>query len=242
MALQRFFLSPEQFNSENINVQGELAHQLQRVLRLPIGEKVLLLDGTGLEYQAVITGFAKSSVSFQILEKDLAQGEPTINLTLYQALLKGEKFDFVLQKNTEIGISRIVPVLMERCVSDSASPAKLERWRKIVREAAEQSRRGILPSLSEVLSLKQAINSDTAELKLIAWESATVSLKQRLSASPQPNTISLVIGAEGGISPSEVELAQGQGFLPVSLGSRILRAETAALVTISQILYHYDSP
>jgi 16S rRNA (uracil1498-N3)-methyltransferase len=241
MALHRFFLSPEQLKTEHINVQGELAHQLQRVLRLPMGAKVLLLDGLGVEFLAEISGYTKTSVNLHIIEKRPAQGEPKIQLTLYQALLKGEKFDFVLQKGTEIGISRFVPVLMERCVSDSASPAKLERWTKIVREAAEQSRRGGLPLVTpKIVPLKEAIQADNSDLKIIAWEEATISLKETLARYPNLCGVAVIIGAEGGITAAEVALAQSYGFQPVSLGSRILRAETAGLIAAANIFYHFE--
>jgi 16S rRNA (uracil1498-N3)-methyltransferase len=241
MALHRFFLPPEQFQSEQINVQGELAHQILRVLRLPLGAKVVLLDNSGREFIAELSDTTKNAVIFTILDQQPAQGEPIISLTLYQALLKGEKFDFVLQKGTEVGISRFVPVLLERCVSDSASSAKLERWRKIVREAAEQSRRGILPVVADpVLLLKSAIATDQSQIKLIAWEEATTGLKDLLSAQPKPLAVSIIIGPEGGITPAEVSLAASYGFQPVSLGKRILRAETAGLVLAANILYHFE--
>lgn len=241
MALHRFFLTPEQFNNTNIVVQGEIAHQLQRVLRLPIGAKVILLDGIGNQYPSEVASYNKTSAQLCIIEKQPSEGEPNIQIQLFQALLKGEKFDFVLQKGTELGVSSFVPVLMERCISDAVNLNKVERWHKIVREAAEQSRRGILPLVAERLTpFAQVVTQAEGDLKLLAWEEATLPLKQVLYNAKSPASVNIIIGPEGGITPSEAALAQAHGFQSVSLGSRILRAETAGAIVAALTLYHFS--
>lgn len=255
MTLHRFFLPPETFaatagqTASSITIGGEVAHQLTRVLRMTTGSQILLLDGQGREYVGELTGLERSgkteNVKVRLLESRAATGEPRTRLTLLQGLLKGEKFDYVLQKGTEVGITRFVPLITERCVSDAASPAKLERWRKIVREAAEQSRRGILPIVEEPRSLAQAVPLlDTSELGLVAWEDEqALSLRQVLQPLvPNPPTqVVVLIGPEGGLSQTEIETARTkvQSLQSVSLGPRILRAETAGPIATALILYTF---
>lgn len=246
MSLHRFFVSPEIFRGElpekTFELQGEIVHQLNRVLRLPPGAKVLLLDGTGREYFAELTAFPRIGIAEgRVLEEQTATGEPHTRITIFQALLKGEKFEYVLQKATEVGAEAFVPMLTERVVGGS-SPAKLERWRKIVQEAAEQSRRGIVPKVAEpvpfALALKQATQSG---LTLVAWEDEkTLSLRtalQAASAAGPLDSLNLLIGPEGGLSQAEIEQARRLHIQTISLGPRILRAETAGPVATALILY-----
>ena len=183
------------------------------------------------------------NVKVKLVEKRPAAGEPRTRITLFQGLLKGEKFDYVLQKGTEVGIAAFVPTLTERCVSDGASPAKLERWRKIVREAAEQSRRGILPLVHEPVGLQTALQQmATQALALVAWEdeqSQTLARLLQPLASQPPERVGWLIGPEGGLSQSEVALARAHQMQSVSLGSRILRAETAGPMAAALTLYTF---
>jgi len=244
MSLHRFFVPFSVFEGEmpekTFKLQGELVHQLNRVLRLPPGAKVLLLDGTGREYLAELTQFNKNGIiEGKVLEEQIAVGEPRTQITIFQALLKGEKFEYVLQKATEVGAKAFVPMLTERVIGGS-SPAKLERWRKIVQEAAEQSRRGVVPEVAEPLSFGLALKQATqGGLALLAWEDEkTRSLRAALQNAPEPpRKLSLLIGPEGGLSQAEVEQARGLGVQTISLGPRILRAETAGPIATALILY-----
>jgi len=222
-----------------VRLDGEIAHQLSRVLRLEAGDHILLLDGLGFEYEAELKAVLRQGKSDtatgEIIEKRPAAGEPHLQVTLYQALLKGEKFDVVLQKGTEVGVSRFVPILTERCVGQAARP---DRWKKIVREAAEQSRRGKLPELVEKpLKLTEALDRIKSEghLAFMAWEEETA-----LSFHELPEGLSglgILIGPEGGFSRKEAELAQAAGVQTLSLGKRILRAETAGPIATALALY-----
>jgi 16S rRNA (uracil1498-N3)-methyltransferase len=236
----RFFVGPDIFTPEKTFVlQGEIAHQLSRVLRLAPGASVILLDGTGREFLAELTHFNKNGgVEGKVIEERPAPNEPRTRLTLFQALLKGEKFDYVLQKGTEIGISVFVPVLTERVIGGSSN-LKLERWRKIVREAAEQTRRGLLPQVTEPVPFSEAIKlMGEAELALLAWEDEkTVGLRSVLQSLPLTTSVSLLIGPEGGLTTAEAEQARAAGIPSVSLGPRILRAETAGPVAAALVLY-----
>jgi 16S rRNA (uracil1498-N3)-methyltransferase len=261
VTLHRFFVPPvtlalanaEVESEPNLNIEleieGELAHQLTHVLRMSIGHQLILLDGMGQEFLVALTDLGRGGkhprVKVRLLEKGLARGEPRTHLTLFQGLLKGEKFDYVLQKGTEAGLSAFVPVITERCVSDSASPTKLERWRKIIREAAEQSRRGILPTLAEPVSYSEALRQmATQPLALVAWEDEqTVSLRSVLetetAAAQPPPQLAWLIGPEGGLSQSEIEAARAKNLLSVSLGPRIFRAETAGPIAAALTLYAF---
>lgn len=238
--MHRFFVSPSIITAEKtFGLDGEIAHQLSRVLRLAPGALILLLDGTGREYLCELTYFHKNGqIEGRVIEERPALNEPRTHITLYQALLKGEKFDYVLQKSTEIGVSAFVPVLTERVIGGS-SPTKIERWRKIVREAAEQSRRGILPEVAEPMHFSKILPiMKTEGLALLAWEDEkTLSLRAALQSAAAPEKISLLIGPEGGFSLAEVEQARASGIQTVSLGPRILRAETAGPIAAALILY-----
>lgn len=250
MTLHRFFVEPEILTAgfnQPLEIGGEIAHQLTRVLRMSAGDQILLLDNQGSEYLAELDALERSGkqekVRLRLLEKNVAKNEPRTKLVLYQGLLKGEKFDYLLQKGTEAGITAFVPVITERCVSDSASAGKLERWRKIVREAAEQSRRGILPQVESPIDLKIALaRMSSDDLSLVAWEDEhTLSLRTLLQnyENNPPNSLSWLIGPEGGLSEVEIETARAANIKAVSLGPRIFRAETAGPIAAALTLYTF---
>ncbi|HEX9116900.1 MAG TPA: 16S rRNA (uracil(1498)-N(3))-methyltransferase [Anaerolineae bacterium] len=251
--MHRFFLPAENLSRRPVILTGAQAHQIRRVLRLAPGAAVVLLDNTGRAYEATITGFGPDDVRLAVTEGRDAATEPGVHLTLYQAVLKGERFEWVLQKGTEIGISRFVPIICERSVVDDrrAIAAKVARWERIIQEAAEQSGRGRLPVLSGPQSLPEALAAAPADpaghtaapagvLRLIPWEAertaglAAVLQGCNLSAGAR---IEVYIGPEGGLSEDEIHLAVRHGVRPVSLGPRILRAETAGLVAAAAILF-----
>ena len=241
--MNRFFVEPALVAGPEVRLEGEIAHQLSRVLRLEPGAKILLLDGLGFEYEVELGAIQRQgkteAVLGQILERREAAGEPHAQVTLYQALLKGEKFDYVLQKGTEVGVSRFVPIITERCVGQAARP---DRWKKIIREAAEQSRRGRLPELVEKpLKLSEALDEikkgsqPAGQPVFMAWEE-----EHALSFHELPAGLSglgILIGPEGGFSKNEAAQAQAAGVKTVSLGKRILRAETAGPIATALALY-----
>ncbi len=244
--MNRFFVEPALVAGPEVRLEGEIAHQISRVLRLEPGAKILLLDGLGFEYEVelkVVQHLSKTNIALgRIVERREATGEPKVRLTLYQALLKGEKFDFVLQKGTEVGVSGFVPLLTERCVSQAARP---DRWKKIIREAAEQSRRGKLPELVEKpLTLSEALDrikspgQPVGPTAFMAWEE-----EQFLSFHQLPagiTELAILIGPEGGFSKSEAAQAQAAGVKTISLGKRILRAETAGPIATALALYQLE--
>jgi len=234
-----------------VEITGPLTHQIRNVLRLKPGDRVILLDNSGWEYQVELSEVRWERVAGQILQKSLVASEPRTKITLYQSLLRARAFESVLQKCTEVGVVAFVPVVAARCIISSLEDIgekKLERWRRIILEAAEQSRRGRLPVLRPALLLRQAWQeASRGGLTIVPWEEAgprepaqekSNSLRSLLrGAQPRPFSVNLFIGPEGGFSPQEIDQGQRYGAFPVTLGPRILRAETAGLVAASTILY-----
>lgn len=248
--MHRFFVPPEIFKHEPVILAGWQAHQMRNVLRLRPGARVLLLDNSGLVYEAEVAGYREREVAFNLVDRRVAAGDPAVRLTLYQAVLKGEHFNWALQKGTEIGVSRFVPLICRRSVVEDrqAIEQKRARWERIIQEAAEQSGRARLPELAPSQSLADALREgqeaaalDPLLLRLIPWEEEHgQGLREALAACNlcPGSRIQVFVGPEGGFAEDEVNLARQCGVRPVSLGARILRAETAGLVAAAAILYH----
>lgn len=237
----RFFIPQEWLDPPSVRLGGNTARQIKTVLRLRPGDEIVVLDDSGLEWQVRLVQVGKDTIQGEIVEQRPARGEPRLHLTLYQGTLKAQKFEWVLQKGTELGVSRFVPVICRRSVvRDAAALAKkYARWRTIIREAAEQSGRGKLPLLEPALPLDKAIRQagQARLLGLMLWESAGgPGLKLALDAEPA-GPIGLFVGPEGGFTPEEAGLAQKNGCRVVTLGPRILRAETAGLAACAAIFY-----
>lgn len=240
--MHRFFVPPQSVEGRTVTLVGQIAHQLTNVLRMSPGDRIIVLDNSGWQMETELTEVQTYKVVGQVVRRSLARGEPKIKVTLYQAMLRGDRLEFALQKGTELGVVAFVPMITARCVIASLDDVnkKLERWRRIVREAAEQSRRGRLPIIEPAMLFMQACERarDAGGLMLLPWEEEReTSLKDVLAASPMPFSISLLIGPEGGFTREEVQLAQAYGARVISLGPRVLRAETAGLVTVSALLY-----
>jgi|YNPNPStandDraft_1061719.scaffolds.fasta_scaffold08001_3 16S rRNA (uracil1498-N3)-methyltransferase len=244
--MHRFFVAPEALAQQPVVLTGDQARQIHRVLRLRAGARVILLDGTGWAHEALVLTSHAERVTLETTSRWRLASEPRLHITLFQAVLKGDRFSWVLQKGTEVGISRFVPMVCERnVVSDLAAvAAKRARWERIVREAAEQSGRARLPELAPPRPFAAALLAEpsTADstLRLIPWEGERArSLRGALQSCNLADVsgIELFVGPEGGFSAEEVRQAERQGVVPVSLGPRILRAETAGLVAAALILY-----
>jgi 16S rRNA (uracil1498-N3)-methyltransferase len=244
--MHRFFIPSEWISDDAVIIKGNLVHQMKDVLRLRKGDHIAVLDGSGREYEVVLQKVSSESAEGRVRATRTVV-EPSVKITLYQALLKGSKLEFTLQKCTEIGVSRFVPVVCEHCIANTPGSKKLERWQKIIIEAAEQSGRGKFPNLEPAMPFQQACQS-MGKLAFIAMEGETIPglrscLKGTLPIQSQESTptIDLFIGPEGGFSKTEVDYAQHCGILPVSLGNRTLRAETAGLVAATAILYEWGN-
>jgi len=239
--MHRFFLTETPITPGQPVDLTPLAHQLRSVLRLSPGASILLLDDTGFAYPTEITQLDRTGAQGLALEKQAASGEPSIALSLYLCALKADKFEWVLQKGVEIGVSRFVPVISSRTIVRPAEKItrKYARWQTIIREAAEQCGRGRLPTLAEPLGWSTAL-VDASGLRVMPWESAEMdspTLGAALSVATSPTACSLLIGPEGGIDDTEAADAVAAGWQAVTLGPRILRAETAALTAAGLILH-----
>lgn len=244
--MHRFFVSPDCIHSTQVNFPPETAHQIHAVLRMRIGQEVIVLDNTGMAFRVRLENIRPSAVTGVILETLPITSEPRTRLTLYLGLTQREKFEWVLQKGTEVGITAFVPLITQRTLVRDATLAreKHPRWQRIVQEAAEQCGRGRIPDIHFPLELGQALEhaQATGSLCLMAWEGENQrSLREAIhNLSTPPHQVALIIGPEGGLSPEEVARAQQAGWLTCSLGARILRMETAAILGAAFILYELN--
>ena len=242
--MRRIFLKPEQFQGATAQITGGDHLHLARVIRAKVGEKIVLLDGTGRAFMATVAEIGKTATTAQILSDWTMPPEPPILLTVAQALGKGDKFEQVVQHGTEAGASGFVPVRAERSVVDISAAKivdRLERWRQIAKGAAEQSGRSKIAEIGEPLTLPQLAKqaeADAIPLLILHTDGNAPSLRAVFEAglSKVPRLV-LAVGPEGGWSPAEVSAALASNHQAVTLGPRILRTETAALVAISQIIY-----
>lgn len=221
------------------------ARQIVRVLRLGVGDCVVVLFDNGMEYEVVLDEVNRSRVQGVVRAQRYASGEPMVELALFVSLTQREKFEWILQKCTEAGVSLFCPYVSSRSLTQetSAVEAKYVRWNHILREAAEQSGRGRVPRLRPPLRFAQALHEvrNSNGLALIFWEGeGGISLRAMLADVPFCGKVSLFIGPEGGFSEEEIRQAQAFGLYPVSLGRRILRMETAALAASVLVLYELE--
>ena len=241
--MHRFFLPLACIQKEDVFFPTEVAHQLKRVLHLREEQVVIVLDNQGMEYEVKLVSSQAHTAQGKILTRRMAQGEPTVRLALYLCLSRREKFEWMLQKCTEVGVHSLTPIISSRSLVQEPDETrkKYPRWQKIIQEAAEQSGRGRLPLLYPPLSLEQAVleSSPNNRSAFLLWEGErALSLRQALTGIfPGQNQLSLLVGPEGGFSKVEASLAVKAGLLSVSLGPRILRMETAALVASALVLY-----
>ncbi len=244
--MHRFFVPPENLQGNRVTLVGEQAYHIRRVLRLRPGATIVVLDDTGWEQDVRITSVDRDQVHGEVLRRRLAAGETRVKISLYQAVLKGARFELALEKGTELGIVEFVPLITDRCVVadlDAVDKKRL-RWERIVRGAAQQSQRGQLPRLQQPMLFRLACEraKRTAGLGLIPWEGeARASLRSVIHGlDKRPFSVNLFVGPEGGFTEEEVRLAQSYGIQPCTLGSRIFRAETAGLVVAAALLYALD--
>jgi 16S rRNA (uracil1498-N3)-methyltransferase len=240
--VHRFFVSPESLRDGQVEFNFDQVHQISRVLRLHVGDEVAVLDNSGWIYDVKISEMTSGLVRGQVGRRHLAPGEPRTKLTLYPALLKSDKLELVLQKCTELGVSAFAPMVSDRCnIVGSASDEKLGRWERIVAEAAEQCERGRLPRLNPI-TLFSAACERAGGLSFIACErgereSVRKEVATRVDGrGRRPFSTNLFVGPEGGFTDAEVAEAISRGIIPIGLGPRILRAETASIVGTTLLL------
>lgn len=238
--MTRFFVEPEELTSEQVRLTGE-NFQHARVLRLKQEEKLLVCDGQGREALCAVQEVGTQDITLSVLERRESAAEARVRVSVYMAFPKADKLEHVIQKATELGAYEIVAFPSARCVSrpdEKSLRKKLERWQKIAASAAEQSGRGRIPQVLTLGSYRQALErAKNADKALLFYENEhAVTLRMALESSPF-ETVSLMTGPEGGLEELEVEQARAAGLQVCTLGSRILRCETAPLCALSAVMY-----
>jgi 16S rRNA (uracil1498-N3)-methyltransferase len=241
-ALHRFFVSPEDIHGETIALKSKDIKHIRSVLRLGKGDRIVVSDSLGWDFLVELSDVASRRVVGQILKKKFVS-KALPQVAIFQALPKGPKMDLIIQKATELGVSEIEPVVMERSVTKvdrSKAEKRIQRWRLIGEEAAKQCGRSYLPVISDILTWQEALKKLAGyDLVIVPWEGEQkVSLKDILSGSTAKK-IAVMIGPEGGFSRGEINNLLSLGAKVVTLGPQILRAETAAIATLSVVLYHF---
>jgi 16S rRNA (uracil1498-N3)-methyltransferase len=237
--MHRFFIfPPDRIDGGGVViVSDDLLHQIRNVLRFNVSERMVLCDNTGYEYEVEVSQISKNEIVGKLIEKRLNAVEPKLKIALYVGLLKSpERFEFILQKATEVGVTEFIPLITER--TEKLSLNKIDRLRRILKEAAEQSGRGVIPVLKEAAKLKDLFKSpvNEDEVNLFATPEAEMSLRRAINKISKVNKINLFVGPEGGFTKKEVFEAEQHGMTIFHLEKRILRTETAAIVIPAVLL------
>jgi 16S rRNA (uracil1498-N3)-methyltransferase len=239
--MNRFFIPQEWIEDDRVRLEEDFAHQISHVLRLQPQDQIVVLDNTGMEYVVRLTWMDKKRAGGEIQERRPCLAEPSTQITLFQSMLKREKFEWVLQKCTEVGVVRVVPVITHRSLAQKTDikPGKMDRWNRIIREAAEQCGRGKVPELTKPIPLAESFQWPVETRLMAALEGELCSIREGLfpAETEARPSIGLWIGPEGGFHPEELALAARSGVRGVRLGARTLRTETAAVVACTLILH-----
>lgn len=245
--MPKYFTTTDRIADNIILLDEDTSAHIAKVLRGKVGDLLLIGDGNGTDYDCVIKEITKKQVTAEILSSHQNLNEPQVEITLYQSLPKGDKMELVIQKCVEIGIHRIVPIKTEHSVVnwDKKADKKTERWNKISLAAAKQCGRGIIPQVADIITFEQAIeDSKKYDGRIIPYEKEEdYSLKRFtkcFSAQENKKSIAVFIGPEGGFSDREIQLAKESGITSVTLGKRILRTETAGLVSTVILLHELE--
>ena len=246
--MPRFFVPKEQITDQTVTVLGDDAHHISRALRMAAGEHITVCDMQGTDYECELTDFLPDRVVATILSTCVSAAEPPYHACVYQALPKGDKLDSIIQKAVECGAVALMTFESERCIvrlKGENESKKVERRQRIALEAAKQSGRGIVPTIYSTVSFACAVEEAAkADLALFCYEGdGTEPLSSAIERvtgdwkGDRVPTVSLMIGSEGGFSPAEAEAAKRAGMIPVGLGKRILRTETASGFVLSCLVY-----
>lgn len=235
--MPRFFIDYTPAVGGEAVIEGGDARHIAGALRMTVGERLTLCDGAGTDYDCAITGVERETVTLRVDAATPTTAEPTLAVTLYMGLPKGDKMELIIQKAVELGVTAIVPVAMSRCIVklDGKDAAKKQtRWQRIADEAAGQSGRGILPAVEAPISWKQAVARWSTETTLLCYEGGGAPIGRLVT--PTDTAVSLVVGPEGGFDPAEVAEVTAAGGRIATLGPRILRCETAPLAALAVLM------
>ncbi len=239
---RRFFLNEKL--AETMQISGTDAHHIVNVLRMKTGDEICVIDPMAQMAIVKITSIYNEIINVEMVQPLSEEREPNISVHLAQGLPKGDKFEYIVQKAVELGVTKILPLIMDETVvkyDDAKKISRNKRWQAIAREAAKQSKRLAVPIVEQVQSIDELLNSIEPDVIVLAlYEGNTkYGLKEILNEHSNNKSFLLIIGPEGGFSNKEVNLLKEHDVILASLGSRILRTETAAVVAVSAVMYHY---
>lgn len=246
--MQRFFVTPDQVGEDKIRIQGSDVNHMKNVLRMRPGEEVMVSDGNNRQYRCRVEDYPEGEAVLAILEAGLVDTELPSRIYLFQGLPKQEKMELIVQKAVELGVCQVIPVQTRRCVVklDAKKAAKkVQRWQQIAESAAKQAGRGYIPAVSEVMTFQEALAfSETLDIRLIPYELADgmEGTRKILDEIRPGQSVGIFIGPEGGFEKEEVGRAVEAGAMPITLGKRILRTETAGITVLSILMYRLEKP
>lgn len=246
--MQRFFVTPDQVGEDKILIQGSDVNHMKNVLRMRPGEEVMVSDGNNRQYRCRVEDYPDGEAVLAILEAGLVDTELPSRIYLFQGLPKQEKMELIVQKAVELGVCQVIPVQTRRCVVklDAKKAAKkVQRWQQIAESAAKQAGRGYIPVVSEVMTFQEALAfSETLDIRLIPYELADgmEGTRKSLDGIRPGQSVGIFIGPEGGFEKEEVSRAVEAGAMPITLGKRILRTETAGIAVLSILMYRLEKP
>ena len=244
--MYRFFIEDGIDSANDIRISGTDYNHIKNVLRMKKGEEVLISDGKDREYLCSIQEMTEDEVILHIEDIMGTSRELSAEITLFQGLPKGDKMEQIIQKTVELGVTRIVPVAMKRSVvklDDKKAGKKVERWNGISLSAAKQSKRGIIPEVTGVMSFKEAVKmASSMDAFLLPYENAEgiEGARRLVSSMKDKKTIAVFVGPEGGFDETEITLAEECGAKTLTLGRRILRTETAGMTMLSILMFELE--
>ncbi|HJB86865.1 MAG TPA: 16S rRNA (uracil(1498)-N(3))-methyltransferase [Candidatus Dorea faecigallinarum] len=246
--MQRFFVTHDQVGEDKIRIQGSDVNHMKNVLRMRPGEEVMVSDGNNRQYRCRVEDYPDGEAVLAILEAGLVDTELPSRIYLFQGLPKQEKMELIVQKAVELGVCQVIPVQTRRCVVklDAKKAAKkVQRWQQIAESAAKQAGRGYIPAVSEVMTFQEALAfSEALDIRLIPYELADgmEGTRKILDGIRPGQSVGIFIGPEGGFEKEEVSRAVEAGAMPITLGKRILRTETAGIAVLSILMYRLEKP
>jgi len=239
--MPKFFIQKSNLFQNSLEITGQDAYHIAKVLRMREGEKLVVVDEEKTEYVTVIKSIGKNSVCTEILCFAKNDQEPEVDITLFQGIPKQAKMESIIQKSVEIGARAIIPVMTERTVikMDGTDSNKLSRWRKIAKEAAKQCQRGIIPLVENPVTYTHIVSMISKyDLIILPYEKElNTKISQCIKAKESIRNACVIIGPEGGFTEQEVKIAMQQGAIPVNLGARMLRTETASIVALTLLMH-----
>jgi 16S rRNA (uracil1498-N3)-methyltransferase len=242
--MHRFFVPPDGFSEKTVTIEGPDVNHIRTVLRMKPGDRIAVVDPEGFQYEVILAQVERDHVQGEILSKTALKTESPVNIHMGQALIKGNAFDLLVRKATELGVRSVVALRTKRCVARLANEAELsrtQRWQRIAGEAAKQCGRTQIPEVCPtVMSIEEFCRqSADCDLKLVFWEEEKSTRLQDVTVPDSINSIAFLAGPEGGWAQEEIDYLIQQGFQTVTLGPRLLKAESVSMVILSLLQHRW---